>query len=310
MSIRARMFAEKTLIKAGITRLPILSKHIQEYLEAEGWEFISYSLDDEKSLKLLNKLNLLDHAKHNPGFSYCNGDTRIIFYRSDLSEKEKVIVFAHELGHIKIGHLSSFGALGYDAGFITKPQEDEANDFAVEFLAPTYVLNQLHVNTISDVQKYTLLDANHCGTALSNVQTNEPNAENNLEVATLFKAYIKDIHKGKHKQKLLNSLWFATPIAIIILSMTLLAHNALFNKRPDNVYQTPPAITTTPMPSDIPETSIPNTTGNVVVTSTGKKYHLPDCRFVKDKTNTRTLSIEDAVQEGYAACDVCDPDKR
>lgn len=308
MSIRARLFAEKALINAGIKRLPILSKHIQRYLENQGWEFISYNLDDEESLKILNRLNLLDHAKHNSGFSYSNGKTRIIFYRNDLSEKEKVIVFAHELGHIKIGHLSSFGALGYDAGFITKPQEDEANDFAVEFLAPTYVLNQLHVNTISDVQKYTLLDANHCGTALSNVQTKEPNAENNIEVATLFKAYIKDIHKGKHKQKLLNSLWFATPIAIIILSMTLLAHNALFNKQPDNVYQIPSAITTTPMPSDIPETSIPNTTETVLVTSTGKKYHLPDCRFVKNKTNIKSLSIEEAIEEGYEPCDVCDPE--
>ena len=146
--------------------------------------------------------------------------------------------------------------------------------------------------------------------ALANLQNKELNTENGGRVAKIFGGYIRDIHKGKHKQNLLNSLWFAAPVTIIILSIALFAHDALFNKQPDNVYQIPPAITTAPMPSDTSEPNIPNTTENVVVTSTGKKYHRPDCRFVKDKTNTRTLSIEDAIKEGYEACDVCDPDER
>lgn len=43
----------------------------------------------------------------------------------------------------------------------------------------------------------------------------------------------------------------------------------------------------------------------VVVTTNGKKYHLPSCRYVKNKTNTIEYSISEAIDEGYTPCKVC-----
>lgn len=45
----------------------------------------------------------------------------------------------------------------------------------------------------------------------------------------------------------------------------------------------------------------------VYVTSSGEKYHRPTCRYVKNKSNVRSLSVSSAVSHGYEACSVCNP---
>nr|DAX63385.1 MAG TPA: IrrE protein [Caudoviricetes sp.] len=45
----------------------------------------------------------------------------------------------------------------------------------------------------------------------------------------------------------------------------------------------------------------------VVVTRTGAKYHLPDCRYVENKTDTEEMTVEEALSEGYGPCKVCEP---
>ena len=43
------------------------------------------------------------------------------------------------------------------------------------------------------------------------------------------------------------------------------------------------------------------------LTSTGNKYHEEECIFVKDKTNTRRLTIEEFESGDYEPCDICLP---
>ena len=65
--------------------------------------------------------------------------------------------------------------------------------------------------------------------------------------------------------------------------------------------------------SEVPNTTIHTSspkqqdiqTQTVVVTISGTKYHLSDCRYVKKKTNLTTTSIDDAIQQGYTPCKVC-----
>lgn len=49
----------------------------------------------------------------------------------------------------------------------------------------------------------------------------------------------------------------------------------------------------------------------VVVTTSGDKYHLPNCQYVKDKKDDslRTLTIQEARDEGKEPCKVCRPDE-
>lgn len=47
--------------------------------------------------------------------------------------------------------------------------------------------------------------------------------------------------------------------------------------------------------------------GEYYLTSTGNKYHEEECIFVKDKTNTRRLTIEEFESGAYEPCDICLP---
>ncbi len=44
---------------------------------------------------------------------------------------------------------------------------------------------------------------------------------------------------------------------------------------------------------------------DVVVTAHGSKYHKPECRLVKGKDNTTTMSKEKAMEAGYEPCGRC-----
>ncbi|MBR1437784.1 MAG: hypothetical protein IJ587_04530 [Synergistaceae bacterium] len=44
---------------------------------------------------------------------------------------------------------------------------------------------------------------------------------------------------------------------------------------------------------------------DVVVTASGKKYHKPTCKMVKQVS--RTLNVRDAKRLGYTPCKVCKP---
>ena len=43
----------------------------------------------------------------------------------------------------------------------------------------------------------------------------------------------------------------------------------------------------------------------VVVSSDGKTFHVPGCRFIHDKAGSRMVAAEEAIQEGYTPCVRC-----
>ena len=45
----------------------------------------------------------------------------------------------------------------------------------------------------------------------------------------------------------------------------------------------------------------------VYVTKTGKKYHLADCRYVKDKKDLTEYTVAEAKKKKYEPCEVCKP---
>lgn len=42
-----------------------------------------------------------------------------------------------------------------------------------------------------------------------------------------------------------------------------------------------------------------------IVTRTGDKYHLPDCQYVRNKTNTLEITLDKAISMGYEPCKIC-----
>ena len=54
-----------------------------------------------------------------------------------------------------------------------------------------------------------------------------------------------------------------------------------------------------------PPSSRSESSYEVYITRTGSKYHLDECRYLRE--SKIPISLEDAKEQGYSPCKVCDP---
>lgn len=106
---------------------------LKDVLNQQGYTLVEYNgiFNDEVVTALLQSLNLQDMVSQSRGFSYSDKNHRIVFVNEDLSDEERLMVLAHEEGHIYLNHMTSQCCIGYDV-----KQEHDANEFA------HYLLNQ------------------------------------------------------------------------------------------------------------------------------------------------------------------------
>lgn len=106
----------------------------------------------------------------------------------------------------------------------------------------------------------------------------------------------------------MGAVLFAVVSAVILFSVV---HDAsrVWPNEPSSLLA-PSSISTSSWiaPASDTEDSKPTQHYNVVViTSDGEKYHKPDCYIIQNKTNTITVSIDEAVQMGKEPCKICRP---
>lgn len=101
--------------------------------ETLGYTVVEFShiSNDAPTQTLIDVLSLQKNTANSRGFTFANESYRLVFVHRDLSDKEKVIVLAHELGHIYFGHLGTASVIGRDV-----KEEFEANEFAHYLLNP------------------------------------------------------------------------------------------------------------------------------------------------------------------------------
>ena len=110
-------------------------------VKRKGWRIYSYKEHPE----LLKEFDVEQYASARNGFTYVyhNGEF-IIFYRDELPYNEKIFVIMHEIGHIEAHHTYAGCILGQgNTIWETDSQEQEANIFACECLAPSCILTSL-----------------------------------------------------------------------------------------------------------------------------------------------------------------------
>ena len=83
----------------------------------------TYNENDVETV--IQTLNLRENITKARGFTYVSTDYRLIFINENLNDEEKLIVLAHELGHIVCEHISTSHIIGNDV-----KEEYEANEFA------------------------------------------------------------------------------------------------------------------------------------------------------------------------------------
>ena len=104
--------------------------------ERRGYVVIEFGDDNPVSVEnLIDYIGVREEIKKEKGFIY-NGGEKLLFLRNGLSEAERRIVLAHELGHIVLGR--------YGSGV---EEEFAANEFAHYLLHPTNLQTiQYHIN--------------------------------------------------------------------------------------------------------------------------------------------------------------------
>lgn len=95
--------------------------------EKNGYTIIEYykTSNNRDVDTVINNLHLQDIIAKSNGFTFVNEKYRLIFIDDDLNEKEKIIVLAHELGHIACEHFGKHPIIGQEI-----IEEYEANEFA------------------------------------------------------------------------------------------------------------------------------------------------------------------------------------
>ena len=108
-------------------------ENLRAAIQKQGYTIVEYNniFNDENVAALIDALGLENFCERSKGFTYADTKRRLVFLHEDLSDKEKLMILAHEEGHIYCNHLTSTPVLGRDV-----VEEHEANEFA------HYLLNQ------------------------------------------------------------------------------------------------------------------------------------------------------------------------
>ena len=117
---------------------------LRNVIEKQGYTIIEFNnfYNDENVTALVDALGLSEMIEHSKGFTYADSNYCLVFLHEGLSEAEKLVVLAHEEGHIYCGHLSSVPIIGKDVR-----EEYEANEFA------HFLLNQGTVRRVAKALK-------------------------------------------------------------------------------------------------------------------------------------------------------------
>ena len=140
------------LYDSKISHLPVMYEDLVSLIAKEGYDVFSYA-----QAKELIEFADLEHCVNSDGFTYTNGEFKAVLYRDELSSDERVFVLAHELGHIVLSHTTIGVNKKSRNEYWTSRQEEEADEFAYQLIAPLCVLKAMHVKTLNSIMQRTLL---------------------------------------------------------------------------------------------------------------------------------------------------------
>lgn len=302
-------YSVKTLLENNINKLPIVAKDIELILLRDGWEVMYYDLNDSQSLKILERLNVLEDAKKRDGFSLKIDDVKIVFIRRTLSTGNKIFVLAHELGHIRMAHFSDTGILGKSAGYVyDDAQEIDANGFARYFLSPPRVLKRLNVKNTDDIKRYTLLNDDMA--KIQAVECKEIKGEltnDEYRLLSNFSSYIdSQTLQRKTKRQIAGILSGSAAICVALCVITLNIALSM-NIEPDETYLHDPIATPATI-GDQAEVSGKHYSLDFPVyrvTSGTEVFHKAGCSYISKSKDLIETTINEALEDGLRPCSRC-----
>lgn len=255
-------------------------------VKQKGWRIYSY----QEKRELLEEFEVVEYAAEHNGFTYVFHQEYIIFYKDELAYNQKIFVIMHEIGHIEAHHTYSGCILGQaDTSWKTNEQEQEADIFACECLAPSCILSSMGADTVEKLKRMSLLPDRYNSQQIAEIHRTEgeERSKKAKELCQKYQDYIKSYKKDRLKEQAVRIVRSPFPyIAVIIVMTVLLVASKTFWSVPaqegrDALQQT------------------------VYVTKSGTKYHRVNCGYLKN--TDLAITVEQALANGYSPCSICNP---
>lgn len=325
------------LVRSDVNHLPITFEKLTALLKTEGFDTLSYQEADE----IIERFKLREHTKY-PAFLFVSDvlHARLVLYDGTLSIGERMLHVAHELGHIVCNHC---GCGVRQSNFRNVGQERDANAFMLQFLAPRCVLKANNIRTVNQISAVTMLNKEHAKLIRENllIPFREPFSRTLIQKIKIE----TDLEPEKTSwrrfgrlaavcSKLLLSVLLTAAFSLLI-QMAIASVQTNFSDPievqetfNDNSCGSPYLILPSEKRETEPDEEISVQTYDrinseedlekqteselssssdalVYVTPSGKKYHRPGCRYIKEKENLERLTKEEAVQRYLSPCTVC-----
>lgn len=233
-----------------------------------GYKIMYYQKGNAETEAFLKKFGKLEYAKTRPAFTYRDDVQKFVFLMTFQSKRDELILLTHEIGHIYLGHLNGSNVVS-DTDV---QKEDAANTFSSllrEYRGHRGVKRKI---TFSETLPLAIALVVCCGLII------------------WFSVWRAGNDIQPQQDNDLVPLESITPVPTSQITVTP-SDDATYTEQPTADPDTPA-----------------NADKQVVVTATGKKYHLPDCHYVSGRDKTRTMSIQEAKDSGLTPCLICKPD--
>ena len=167
--------ANNYICNSKIAHLPVKSDDLVELISREGYDVFSYA----QAKELIQFANLASCVDAD-GFTYTHEKFKAVLYNDELSSDERAFVLAHELGHIILKHTTNGVNKKRRNEYWTSTQEEEADDFAYQLLAPICILKRKHIKTVDAIMQNTLLGKARSERVLGKVVSCKPVSNDRL----------------------------------------------------------------------------------------------------------------------------------
>lgn len=291
--MQVHSIAYKFIINNKIKNFSIDLDKLIKIVKNNGWEIFSF----KQNLSLIKELNLGEKVKNTLGFTYTFktmlDDNKIlikniIFYKDELTLKEKYFVILHEVGHIILSHTNNTSYLEKSLYLNSTSLELEADLFACEVLAPSCILNKLNLANFNDINKYTLIPDKYINQYL--LEIHKMNSTHKDKLDTQVKnLYIRYIIRFKIEHMKITRILI---IAVLLLCIPLFF--LLYNKISDEYLSSKDPILEYVIENNL----------KIFVTATGQKYHKEDCVHLKN-SNPIYIPHQDLKNSHYTPCKLC-----
>lgn len=280
--------ADNLLIKHGISELPLTIRKAEIIAQLSGWLLLTY---DEGGV-IIEACGAEAAAAKYPAFTLIHNNQYVILYKANISYEYKLFYILHEFGHIVLKHTSEQSILGATPSpEETARQECEANDFAMEMLAPSCVMFALGIKSAHQLERFGL-------TAEQALRHSQNIREPETEVEKALCERLPSVTYHGHSAKYARIAAVSGVIAAVAAAGVLLSCLVGIG---DNKAQSVPD--TTSFAENISEDE-PSQSIVVYITKTGERYHKEDCRHIAGH-DVIEVTIEEAENNGYTPCKDC-----